>query len=156
MINKKRQLIVTQLDQILNGIKPLRNLDIPQKGWLFQIRTSLNMSRKQMANQLEITPQSVKEMEEREVSGSITLRTLQEAANALNMKLVYGLIPKDESIQKMIEKRTEEVAKIIVLRTSNSMKLEDQENSKERIEKAIAEKASELKYELPKFLWDKI
>ena len=34
------------------------------------------------------------------------------------------------------------------------MKLEDQENSKERIEQAIRERAFEIKNELPKILWD--
>ena len=34
------------------------------------------------------------------------------------------------------------------------MQLEDQENSKERIEKAINERVATLKHELPKILWD--
>jgi hypothetical protein len=34
------------------------------------------------------------------------------------------------------------------------MKLEDQENSKERIQQAIAELAEELRREMPKALWD--
>jgi hypothetical protein len=54
----------------------------------------------------------------------------------------------------MIEKRAKELAQKIVLRTSNSMKLEDQENSGERIEKAIQEKTEEIKEELPKYLWE--
>jgi hypothetical protein len=42
----------------------------------------------------------------------------------------------------------------IVLRTSNSMKLEDQENSKKRIEKSIRSKTEEIMDTLPKYLWD--
>jgi hypothetical protein len=34
------------------------------------------------------------------------------------------------------------------------MKLEDQENSQERIEKAIEERATVIKPEMPKALWD--
>jgi len=34
------------------------------------------------------------------------------------------------------------------------MQLEDQGNSKERIEKAIKERTEEIKNELPKVLWD--
>jgi hypothetical protein len=79
---------------------------------------------------------------------------LREAADALDMKFVYGIIPKDGSIELMIEKRAKELAQKIVLRTSNSMKLEDQENSGERIEKAIQEKTEEIKEELPKYLWE--
>jgi hypothetical protein len=54
----------------------------------------------------------------------------------------------------MIEKRAKELAKEIVLRTNNTMTLEDQQNSAERIEQAIAQKTAEIKYEMPKYLWD--
>jgi len=70
------------------------------------------------------------------------------------MQLVYGFIPKGQSIEDMIEKRAIEIAKDIVLRTSNTMQLEDQENSKARIEKAIKNRAEEIKTKMPKYLWD--
>lgn len=34
------------------------------------------------------------------------------------------------------------------------MTLEDQQNSMERIEKAIAQKTVEIKFEMPKYLWE--
>lgn len=40
------------------------------------------------------------------------------------------------------------------MRTSHTMKLEDQENTKERIEKAIEERMKEILNEMPKSLWD--
>jgi len=46
------------------------------------------------------------------------------------------------------------MAKDIVLRTSASMKLEDQENEPARIERAITEKARDIKDKMPRFLWD--
>jgi hypothetical protein len=70
------------------------------------------------------------------------------------MKLVYGLVPKERSIEQMIEKRSLELAREIVLRTSQSMKLEDQEVSKESVDKAIHERAKELQNEMPRNLWD--
>ena len=70
------------------------------------------------------------------------------------MQLVYGFISKHESLNQMIEKRANELAKEIVLRTNNTMTLESQQNSVERIEQAIAEKTAEIKYEMPKYLWD--
>jgi hypothetical protein len=70
------------------------------------------------------------------------------------MQLVYGFIPKDHTIEDMIEKRAIEIAKSIVMRTSNTMQLEEQENSKARIEKAIKNRAEEIKTKMPKYLWD--
>jgi len=93
-------------------------------------------------------------MERREKDGSITLRTLREAATALDMKLVYGFVPKDGSLEELINRKANALARKIVLRTSNSMKLEDQENSQLRIEKAIEERTVAIKNEMPKALWD--
>jgi transcriptional regulator with XRE-family HTH domain len=41
------------------------------------------MSLRQLGERLQISQQSVKEIEEREVSGSITLKSLRETAEAL-------------------------------------------------------------------------
>jgi hypothetical protein len=40
------------------------------------------------------------------------------------------------------------------MRTANTMKLEDQANSKNRIETAIRERTAAIKNEMPKILWD--
>jgi hypothetical protein len=34
------------------------------------------------------------------------------------------------------------------------MSLEDQQNSKERIDEAIQQKTAEIKFEMPRYLWD--
>jgi hypothetical protein len=70
------------------------------------------------------------------------------------MELVYGFVPKDGSLDILIERKAKELATKIVSRTSHTMKLEDQENTEERIQKAIAERTALLKHEMPKVLWD--
>ena len=57
----------------------------------------------------------------------------------MDMQLVYGFVPNDGSLDALIERRANELATKIVLRTSNTMKLEDQGNSNKRIQKAIEE-----------------
>jgi predicted DNA-binding mobile mystery protein A len=109
---------------------------------------------RQLGKRMGIAAQTVDDFERGEASGSITIKSLREAGNALGLKLVYGFVPKDQSIEAMIEKRTLEVARDIVMRTSHNMKLENQENTPERIEKAIRERATEMKKELPRHLWD--
>lgn len=84
------------------------------------------MSLQQVADKLAITKQSVQEIEIREKEGSITLNSLKETANALDMQIVYGLMPKDGNIEDLIERKAKELALRIVSRTSNTMKLEDQ------------------------------
>ena len=154
MINLNKKLLVEQLDRKMSKIGVLRQIDVPSKGWVNAIRTTLNMSLAQLGKRLKITPVSVKEIEEREEHKTITLKKLIEVGNALDLQFVYGFIPKESSLEIMIEKRALQVARDIVMRTSHTMALEDQENRKERLEQAIKDRAEMLKQELPKHLWD--
>jgi len=150
----KKKLQLDQLESKLSSFRKVQKVNAPATGWLKAIRTSLGMSLQQLANKLSITKQSVQEIEVREKEGTITLKNLRETANALDMHLVYALVPKDGSIDKLIDRKARELATRIVSRTSNSMKLEDQENTKQRLKKAIEERTELIKNELPKMLWD--
>lgn len=132
----------------------LQKVTPPPTGWIKAIRNAIGMSMMQLGKRLSITKQSVQDIERREKDGSISIKALREAARALDMQLVYGFVPNDGSLEELIERKAKELAKQIVQRTSNSMKLEDQENSKQRIEKAIEERAAIIKNEMPKTLWD--
>ncbi|MDP2364128.1 MAG: mobile mystery protein A [Ignavibacteria bacterium] len=151
-LNKK--LMIEQLDRKFEKLAVLRDLEISPKGWINAIRTGLNMSLVQLAKRLKKTSVSVKEIEQREEDKGITLKKLSEVAEALDCHFVYAIVPKDGTLEKLIEKRAFEVAKEIVMRTSHTMKLEDQENSDERIKKAIKDRAEKINNELPKYLWD--
>ena len=150
----KKSLQIQQLNDKMLAYSNLQKITPPPTGWIKAVRTAIGMSLQQLSNRLSITRQSVQEMEQREKDGSLTIKSLRETAAALDMHLVYGFVPKDGSLDALIDRRAKELAKQIVLRTSNTMKLEDQENSKARIEKAIEERATEIKNEMPKTLWD--
>lgn len=153
--NDKQELVIEQLDKKFDVIqKVLKPLTVPSNGWINSIRKSINMSLRQLGKKLKVTTQNINQLEQREKDGSISLQKLRDAAEALDCYLVYAIIPKNGSLKKMIEERAGEIAKDIVMRTSQSMKLEDQENSSERINKAIKDKAEKIKNELPKYLWD--
>jgi predicted DNA-binding mobile mystery protein A len=150
----KKKLIREQLDNKFIRLQGVQELIVPPSGWVFAVRQGLNMSLKQLANRLSITPQSVKEIEEREKRETISIKVLKQVAVALDMVFVYGFMPKEGTLEKMIESRANELARQIVGRTSIHMDLEDQKNSPARIENAIKEKTEELKRETPRFLWD--
>jgi predicted DNA-binding mobile mystery protein A len=135
------KLILQQLDKKIRLLNALQGI-MPETGWISIIR------------KMSITPQSVRDLEKREEERTVTLKALTEAAEALDMTLVYGFIPKDGSLEKFVERKAYEKAQEIVRRTSTTMKLEDQENTKARLEQAVAEMAEEIKREMPKTLWD--
>ncbi len=153
MMNTK-SLLTQQLNHKMMVFATLTGTQAPASGWIKAIRKAIGMSMQQLGNKLSITRQSILETETRETEGSITIKSLREVAKALDMQLVYGFVPNDGSLDALIEKKAMELATKIVMRTSNSMKLEDQENSRERIEKAIQERTEMIKKEMPKILWD--
>ncbi len=154
MANLNKKLLIEQLDKKLGKFSGLKELDVPPRGWINAVRTAMNMSLVQLAKRLKKTSVSVKEIEEREQNKTITLNKLIEVAEALDLQFVYVLLPKETSIETIIEKRALQVARQIVMRTSHSMKLEEQENKEERLQQAIKDRAEQIKQEMPKYLWD--
>lgn len=152
MANAK-QLILTQLDKKTSPFKALSTIQVPVNGWINYVRNSLNMTLAQLGNRLGTSRQGVHKMEEREASGAITLKAMQEIAKSLNGQFVYGIVPQ-ESFKKIVDDRAETIARNIVLRTHGHMVLEAQGNTEDRIEQAIAETADELKREMSRVLWD--
>lgn len=147
-------ILIRQLDYKMLAFRPLMGIKSSPKGWINQIRTSLNMSQVQLAKRLGITAPAIIDLERREAEEAITLKSLREAGEALNLTLVYGFVPKDGSLEAMIEQKAKEQASEVVRRTSATMKLEDQENSQSRLSEALAEMTSDIKKEVPKSLWD--
>ena len=150
----KKSLQIQQLNTKMLAYASLQKVAPPPTGWIKAIRNAIGMSMLQLGNRLSITKQSVQDIERREKDGSITIKALREAARALDMQLVYGFVPNDGSLELLIERKAKELATQIVMRTNNTMKLEDQENTKQRIEKAIQERTTIIKTEMPKTLWE--
>ena len=150
----KKSLQLQQVNEKMLRFASLQEVVMPPTGWIKAIRTAIGMSLQQLGNKLSVSKQAVLDMEKREKEGSVTIKSLKEIARAMDMDLVYGFVPKDGSLDALIEKKATELATQIVIRTANTMKLEDQANSKKRIETAIRERSSAIKNEMPKILWD--
>ena len=153
-MRNKRKLIIEQLDHKLKPFLETRNVLVPEKGWINTIRTALNMTMAQLGNRLNITRQGVKRIEESEANATLTLKLLKDVAEALEMKLVYALVPKEGTVDGLISKKAERLARKIVLRTNQHMKLEDQGIHEEKPEEIIEDLANEIKREMRKSLWD--
>ncbi len=149
-----KALLLDQLDRKLLPYKALGKVSVPNRGWIYTIRKGLNMSLRQLGVRMGMSRQGVKKLEEREASGSITLRSLQEVGAALDLRFVYGFAPVQSSLEEMVESRARDLATEIVLRTHQNMQLENQGNDQERIRKAISDLAAEIKRGMAKSLWE--
>ena len=112
------------------------------------------MTMAQLGTKLKITRQGVKSIEESEAKGSISIKSLKEVGEALDLKFVYGFVPKNGTIDNLVNIKAEKLAQKIVLRTNQNMKLEDQGIGDEKIQETIKELANEIKREMRKSLWD--
>ena len=108
----------------------------------------------QLGNKLNMTKGAIQKIEDREAEGQITINKLKDVGNALDMQLVYGFVPKDSTLDNLINLKAENLARKIVLRTHQNMTLEDQAISDEKINASIIDLANDIKREMRKSLWD--
>lgn len=149
MDTRQNWLTIRQLDKRFKKIWEAPD-HFKTNGWVKKLRLAFNMSYRQLGEKIGINPGSAQELENRELEGSISIKSLQQAANAFGMDLLYVFIPKEgKTIEGVIEKRANEIATDIVKRAKTTMALEDQTTVEE-----IDDLALRLKSELPKTLWD--
>ncbi len=121
-------LTIRQLDQQLKEWQSLgKKYGRPRAGWIKTLRVALSMSAEQFASRLGLSRGRVNQLEDAEVHGSVTLRTLNEAANALGCELIYAIVPKGSStLEDIIKTRAEQVAEERIANVAHSMSLEAQ------------------------------
>jgi predicted DNA-binding mobile mystery protein A len=91
------------LDQRLVGLDAQIGLR-PASGWIRTLRDALGMSAFELGLRMGVTQPRASQIERAEVHGSITLSTLERAAEALNCRLHYVLVP-DEPLDRMVRRQ---------------------------------------------------
>ncbi|MGB5199544.1 MAG: mobile mystery protein A [Sedimenticolaceae bacterium] len=115
-----------QLDKRFSQLPGADPFMRPPRGWIKAIREAIGMTTKQLAQRLGVVQSRVVAIEKAETSGSITLDSLERAAQALDCRLVYMLVPR-RPLQDLVEQRAEALAKTRLATTGHSMKLEAQD-----------------------------
>ena len=142
-----------QLDKRLNL---LRNQDVfarPSRGWIKAIREALGMTTAQLAKRLGVSQPRAVAIEQAEAGKSITLESLERAANALGCQLVYALVPR-QSLETIVEERAEHLARRRLQATRHSMALEAQSVDAADEEEQIRQFARRLLEKSGSALWE--
>ena len=148
------QLIRFQLDIKFSKFKYLEELiQKPKKGWIYTIRTALGLNLRQLAHLMEFDISRISKMEKEEIKDSLTLKSLREAANALECDLVYVLIPKT-SLEKTVKNRAEKIVSKQLKKSSHTMSLEKQELDEQQEKQLFNMEVERLCKETPKHLWE--
>ncbi len=151
---QQKHLIREQLEKTIGPFASIHNQQRPVKGWLRSIREALGMSGKQFAGRLSVSPPRITALEKSEQSGSATIKTMRQAAEALDCVFVYAVIPR-ESFTETIRTQAEFLARSRMNRVSHSMLLEAQQLSDPEQQKAFAAEVENIVRTMPKELWDK-
>jgi len=149
-----KDIVSSQYQQIIDqaGIQ-FRQISMPPEGWLCTARKALKMSGAQLARRLGVTRSQVSKSEKNEVAGIITVKTMQQMADAMGYRLVYALIP-ETTVTKLIEVRAQDKATKLVTLAGKHMALEDQTLTKEQIQFEIKRIKRELIESIPSDFWD--
>ena len=149
---KYRKLAIKQLDETMSRYRPLTSVQ-PRKGWIRAIRDALGMTGEQLARRLSVNKQRISRIEQDEILGRVTLKTLQNVAEALDCKLVYGFVPRD-SLEEMVEKNARALATKRMKRSNQTMRLEKQELSEKDKKKALEVIIEDITSTMPRSIWD--
>jgi predicted DNA-binding mobile mystery protein A len=140
-----------QLQRRFETLSPM--LPPPHGGWIKNLRESLGMSLRQLAGRLDISPQSLSEIEKAECEGRITLATFQKVARALSAEVQVSLRP-SAPIEQMILDQARKVASRLTRNTQVHMALENQATSAAFQQDQIEKLAKELATQKLSKIWD--
>lgn len=149
-----KKIVQKQLQsQVDRAAEKVRGLAVPKEGWIRTVRKSFGMSGAQLARRMGITRSAISNTEKAELEGRVTIRAMREAAEAMNCRFIYAIVP-EENIETVIRKQAREKAVAKVKKVNQHMALEAQTLSHDRIEFEIERLTDELMKNLPAELWN--
>lgn len=130
-----------------------RDVAWPTEGWIKTLRQALNMSGAQLARRLGVTRGLISKTEKAELSGGVTVKKMQEIAQAMNCRFVYAIVPETD-IDTTLKNQALAKARARVKRASTHMALEDQALSDEQLRLEIERLAENMLASSDSTLWD--
>jgi predicted DNA-binding mobile mystery protein A len=98
---------------------------VPPRGWLKGIREALGLSTRQLATRMGAAYSRISAMEKAEAMGAITIRTMREAAEAMDCTFVYAIVP-TTSLDDIVRRQATQKAEATLDRLHHTMRLENQ------------------------------
>lgn len=153
MLPKHKLIARQQLDKTLSGYAHAKQTSTPVKGWVRAIREALGMSGKQLASRLNVSQPRIPKLEQDEVSGSVSLKTMRQVAEAMDCVFVYAIVPRT-TLEATVRAQARMVAEARMKNVSHTMLLEAQSLSADEQRASLDAAVEELVREIPKNLWE--
>lgn len=148
-----KSLVIHQYQQIVDSTAQQMAITQPPEGWLRTVRRALGMSGAQLARKMGLTRSQISQSEKNELSGTISLKTLQTMAAAMNCRVVYALVP-NGTTEQLVADQAQKKAEQLVRQTHIHMALESQALNPEQLRIEEERIKYELIREMPKDLWN--
>lgn len=142
-----------QLDKRLDELRPLAKVARPSRGWIRAIRNALGMTTAQLGNRMNVRQPRIVELEKAEISGNITMQSLERAAEALGCRVIYILVP-HKPLTETLQERALQVAHRQLSSVEQSMRLEAQGVDDEGQRKRTLQRLADDLLKRPARLWD--
>lgn len=147
------RLLRQQLDSKLRGMRRAGEEPVPVKGWIRSIREALAMNARQLAARMGVSPSRISELEEAERTGAVTINSMRRAAEALDCRFVYMLLPAS-SLEETLEAQVEKYLREKFQRVGQSMLLEEQELEHRDEALLFRSMRDEFMHDTPKAVWE--
>jgi predicted DNA-binding mobile mystery protein A len=128
-------------------------LRTPPEGWLRTVRNALGMSGAEVAKKMGVTRGRVTQAEHAELTGSVTLKSMQATAEAMGCRFVYAIIPASGRIEDIITAQARKKAMALVGTASTHMALENQALPDDKIAQEVERLTREIAQEMAPDFW---
>jgi predicted DNA-binding mobile mystery protein A len=128
-------------------------LKTPPEGWLRTVRHALGMSGAQVAKKMGVTRGRIAQAEHAELTGGVTLKSMQATAEAMGCRFVYAVIPASGRIEDIITAQARKKAAALVGTASTHMALENQALPAGRIAQEVERLTREIAQEMAPDFW---
>ena len=150
---KQAELARKHLDERLTPLRESAEFVRPSRGWVRAIRDALGMTTGQLAKRIGVDQSRITKLEQAEVEGSVTLKTLRQAAEGLGCTLVYAFVP-NPSLEELVRARAAEIADRELARVDHTMRLENQALTPRDLKQERERLVTALLTGNPRRLWD--
>lgn len=149
-----KDIVLAQYRESINqAAKPSADITVPPEGWLCSVRKALQMSGAQLGRRLNVTRARISHAEKNELEGRITIKTMQQMAEAMGCRFVYTIVP-ENTIEDIIKERAHVKASELVALANKHMALEDQTLSPEQRDFEVERLQRDMMDKLPSDFWD--
>lgn len=142
-----------QLDKRFVAFAPLATDLQPEKGWIKAVREALGMTTAQLGKRLGVSQQRASLLEKAEVDGSITLKSLEHAAQNLGCRVIYVFYP-EQPLHLIMQQRADAIADKQLRSVEQTMRLEDQSVADTELREDTRARLVHQLLQRPARLWD--